>query len=203
MDKQDIIEFFDRLAPDWDNNLIHDDSKINAILDYADIVKGVSVLDVACGTGVLIPDYLARNVENVTAVDISPKMIIAARKKFRDPRVRFINADIETADFPGLFDRCVVYNAFPHFPNPQNLIRSLAGRLIPGGRLTICHGMSRKKINAHHNNSANKVSMGLMSEIELSELFKAYFDADTVLSNDEIFVVSGIKHPNASGHSFN
>ena len=193
MDKQDIIDFFDRLAPDWDNNLIHDDVKIGAILNFAGITKGVSVLDVACGTGVLIPDYLAREVKNVVAVDISPKMIDIARIKFSGRRVKFVNADIETADIPGIFDRCVVYNAFPHFPNPQGLVHSLAGKLISGGRLTVAHGMSRKKINEHHSVSASKVSIGLMSESDLSVLFGTYFDVDIALSNKEMYVVSGIK----------
>lgn len=193
MDKQDIIDFFDQLAPSWDTNLIHDDEKIGVILDYAGITKGLNVLDVACGTGVLIPDYLARGVKKVTAVDISSKMIEIARSKFSDPRVQFLNADIETLDFSEAFDRCVVYNAFPHFPDPRNLIRSLADRLIPGGRLTVAHSMSREAINAHHDGIASKVSIELMSESELSVIFGGCFDVDTALSTEAIYVVSGVK----------
>jgi demethylmenaquinone methyltransferase/2-methoxy-6-polyprenyl-1,4-benzoquinol methylase len=193
VNNQDIIDFFDRLAPDWDTHLIHDDAKIGAILNYAGITKEVSVLDVACGTGVLIQDYLARDVQRVVAVDISPRMIDIARSKFSDPRIELLNADIHTAAISGLFDRCVVYNAFPHFPNPQNLIRSLAGRLTPGGRLTVAHSMSRETVNAHHSGQASKISVGLMSETELSALFGTYFDTDTALSSEEMYIVSGIK----------
>jgi demethylmenaquinone methyltransferase/2-methoxy-6-polyprenyl-1,4-benzoquinol methylase len=193
MNNQDIIDFFDRMAPSWDTNLIHDDAKIDVILNYAGITRGVSVLDVACGTGVLILDYLARDVKNIVAVDISPKMIGIARSKFSDPRIEFVNADIHTTDIPGLFDRCVVYNAFPHFPNPQNMIRSLAGRLTSGGRLTVAHSMSREAVNAHHSGQANKISVELMGETELSALFGAYFETDTALSTEEMYIVSGIK----------
>jgi len=195
MNKQDIIEFFNRMAPDWDMRLIHDDEKINAILNYADITKGVSVLDVACGTGVLIPDYLAREVKKVVAVDISPAMIDIARAKFPDPRVSFLNADIEEADIPEKFDRCVVYNAFPHFPDPRNLVRVLADRLKLGGNLTVAHSMSREKINDHHSGDAGKVSMDLMSESSLAVLFMEYFDVNACLSNEAMFVVSGTKKP--------
>jgi len=193
MNKQDIIDFFDRLAPDWDMRLIHDDVKINAILNYADITKGVSVLDVACGTGVLIPDYLARDVKRVVAVDISPAMIGIASTKFSDPRVDFLNADIEEADISEMFDRCVVYNAFPHFLDPHNLVRSLADRLMPGGNLTVAHSMSREKINEHHSGDAGKVSIDLMSESSLAVLFMAYFDVNVCLSNEAMYVVSGTK----------
>jgi demethylmenaquinone methyltransferase/2-methoxy-6-polyprenyl-1,4-benzoquinol methylase len=193
VNNQDIVDFFDRLAPDWDTNLIHDDAKIGVILNYAGITKGVRVLDVACGTGVLIPDYLALNVKNVLAVDISPRMIAIARSKFSDPRVEFLNADIQAADISRLFDRCVVYNAFPHFPDPQSLVQSLAGRLIPGGRLTVAHSMSRETVNAHHSGQASKISVELMSVSKLSVLFEEHFDVDTALSTDEIYIVSGIK----------
>jgi len=193
LDKQAIIDFFDRLALSWDINLVHDDEKIGVILDYAGITEGVSVLDVACGTGVLIPDYLARSVKNVAAVDISPKMIDVARSKFSDLRVEFINADIEETDIPGMFDRCVVYNAFPHFPDPRNLVLSLAGRLIPGGRLTVAHSMSREAINARHSGIAGKFSIELMSESELSVIFGECFDVDTALSTEAMYVVSGLK----------
>ena len=57
MNKQDVIEFFDRLAPGWDAGLIRSDSVIAEILDNAGVKAGVDVLDVACGTGVLFPDY--------------------------------------------------------------------------------------------------------------------------------------------------
>ena len=56
MEKKDIIDFFDRLAPQWDADMIRSDAVIEKILDGAKVRPGVSVLDVACGTGVLIPD---------------------------------------------------------------------------------------------------------------------------------------------------
>ena len=44
-----------------------DDSKMNEILDVAKISSGKSVLDIACGTGVMIDYYIERNVSKVTA----------------------------------------------------------------------------------------------------------------------------------------
>ena len=75
MNQQDVIAFFDRLAPGWDADMIRDDGIITTILDHAGICAGMDVLDVACGTGVLFPDYLQRNVGCLTAVDISPEMV--------------------------------------------------------------------------------------------------------------------------------
>jgi len=193
MDKQDMIAFFDGLASGWDAGQIHDDEKIDAILDYAGITENVSVLDVACGTGVLMPDYLARGVKKVTGIDISPVMIAMARRKFSDPRVEFFNMDIEEAALPEQYDRCMVYNAFPHFPDPSRLIEGLAGKLALEGRLTVAHSMSRAQINRHHSGKIANYSVSLPSETELALFFRPYFNVDVALSNDRIYVVSGTK----------
>ena len=191
--KADVIEFFDRLASSWDDDQIRDMDKINAILDYAGVRSGVDVLDVACGTGVLIPDYLDRDVNKITAVDISSEMIRIAKSKFDDNRVAFFCSDIEEFRLPDLYDTCMIYNAFPHFVNPASLIRCLSDKLRPGGRLTVAHSMSRKQLDSHHSGPARKVSMGLMHEEDLARLFDAFFDVDVKLSNDQMYVVSGVR----------
>ena len=191
--KQDVIEFFDMLAPSWDDDQIIEPEKINAILDYAGVKEGVSVLDVACGTGVLMPDYLERDVAKITGVDISNEMIQIAKDKFHDSRVEFICADVEEVELTEAYDVCMIYNAFPHFVNPASLIKCLSEKLRMGGRLTIAHSMSRKQLDSHHSGPARKVSMGLMHEDELAKLFEAFFDVDVKVSNDQMYVVSGVK----------
>ena len=191
--KADVIEFFDQMAATWDDDQIRDMDKINAILDYAGVKAGVDVLDVACGTGVLIPDYLDRGVKKVTAVDISSEMIRIAKSKYDDNRVAFFCSDIEEFRLPDLYDTCMIYNAFPHFVNPASLIKCLCDKLRVGGRLTIAHSMSRKQLDSHHSGAAKKVSMGLMHEDELAKLFEGFFDVDVKVSNDQMYVVSGVK----------
>ena len=56
MQKQDVIDYFDRCAPIWDAEMIKNDEIIGKILDNAEIGEGCDILDVACGTGVLFPD---------------------------------------------------------------------------------------------------------------------------------------------------
>ena len=189
MDKQSVIEFFDRLAPDWDADMIRNDEIICTILDNADVSEGKDVLDVACGTGVLIPDYLARGAGSVTAIDISPKMAEIARKKFPQENVTILCGDVEETAFDRLFDCIVVYNAFPHFPDPERLIAVLAGLLKAGGTLTVAHGMSREKIDTHHRGTASQVSNGLMRAEELAAIFGKYLTVTAVVSDDRMYQV--------------
>lgn len=193
MSKQDIIKFFNDFAPRWDADMVRNEQIIVAILENARIWPGVSVLDVGCGTGVLIPDYLTRDVSLVTAVDISPEMIACAREKFALENVHLICADVETYVFEAPFDRVIIYNAFPHFFHPAQLIKKLAGDLIPGGVLTVAHGMSRAALDNHHSGSADKVSIDLMHEDDLEKLFIPYFDVIVKISSDQMYQVAGIK----------
>lgn len=193
MQKKDVIEFFDHLATQWDADMIRHDDVIDTILAGAGVKPGVRVLDVACGTGVLIPDYLKRNVKSVTGVDISPEMVRIAQEKFQQENVRILCADVESAEFDEKFDCVMVYNAFPHFPEPEQLIRALCGHLAPGGSLTIAHGMSRAMIDHHHEGSASKVSVGLMSEHALAGMMRKYLDVTVKTSNDRMYQVTGVK----------
>ena len=194
MDKKDIIAFFDRCAPSWDAEMIKSDRIIGTILDNAEVQAGMDVLDVACGTGVMFDYYLDRQVASVTGIDISPEMARIARKKYAgEPRVQVICADVEDAEFNRQFDAIVVYNAFPHFPDPRKLIRRLCSLLKEGGRLTVAHGASREVIDDHHKGKASKVSNGLMSADSLKKLFEPYLKVEIVISNDRMYQVSGVK----------
>lgn len=193
MDKQKVTEFFDRLAPTWDEGSVNSDAVIARILDSAGVTAGVDVLDIACGTGVLIPYYLARGAKRVTGADISEKMLEEARKKFPDAPVHFLCADAETYSFSPEYDVCVVYNAFPHFPNPAALVKNLASALRPGGVLTIAHGSSRAEIDHRHGEAASDVSAHLPSDESFRQLLEPYFDVTLCVSDDTMLQIVGKK----------
>ena len=194
MDKKDVIEFFDRCAPSWDAGMIKNDAIIGKILDNAEVGPDMDVLDVACGTGVMFDYYLQRDVKTVVGIDISPEMAkIATAKYAGEARVQVVCGDVEEYAFDRKFDRIVVYNAFPHFPYPKRLIKTLAGLLKADGRLTVAHGMSREAIDNHHKGGASKVSNGLMAAESLKRIFDAHFEVEVVISNRHMYQVSGVK----------
>ncbi len=190
MNKNDVITFFDRCAPWWDADMIRKEDIIATILNNGGIGPNIHVLDVACGTGVLFPDYLQRGVASVTAIDISPEMVKIAREKF--PQVQVLCGDVETQVFARQFDAIMVYNAFPHFPDPAKLIAVLAGITAPGGRLSVAHSMSRAALT-HHHERASAVSIDLLEENALAALFAPWFDVDVIISNDDMYQVSGTR----------
>ncbi len=190
--KEEVRKYFDSVAVHWDEEMIRDNEIINNILDDALVCEGKDILDVACGTGVLIPDYLARKVNSVTAIDFSEEMIKLAQEKFKQDNVKLLCGDVETEEFHQKFDCIVVYNAFPHFPEPEKLIACLISYLKVGGTLTVAHGMSRDMLERHHSGSASKVSIELMSEEELARLFEPELTVTAKISDDRMYQVTGV-----------
>ena len=187
MDKTSIEVFFDRAASSWDDEMIKDDLIIKTILDNAQVKEGNTVLDVACGTGVMIPYYLDRGA-HPTGIDLSKKMIEISQSKFKD--IEFIWGDVEELN-DRKFDRVVVYNAFPHFIDPEALVKHLATLLNKDGTLTIAHGMSRERINHHHEGVASSISNGLIKASELAKIMSKYLDVYVSIDDDRMYQVSG------------
>ncbi len=194
MYKEDIKEFFDKLAPTWDIDMIKNEEVIKIILDNALVFGGKDILDVACGTGVLIEDYLKRDINKITAVDLSSEMIKVAESKYKSDKVKFICDDILDFNDDEKYDCIVVYNAFPHFIDGEELIKHLSTLLKEGGTLSIAHGMSRDKINKHHEGSANAVSNELMDAEELAKIMNKYLIVKDVISNDLMYQVVGCRN---------
>lgn len=112
--------------------------------DYPDILAELEkenftdLLDAGCGTGAVIA-LLAGQFPNrhYTGIDLSPKMVEAARAK-RIKGAEFICGDCEKLPFPEhSFDVVTCSMSFHHYPHPVDFFRSCQRVLRPGGRLII------------------------------------------------------------------
>lgn len=188
MDKNKIKKFFDERAYNWDNTIYINPPVINKILDLSKVEEGKSVLDIACGTGVLFNYYLERNVKSIMAIDLSDEMIKIAKEKFDDERLI-----IECADaykfYEGTYDCIMIYNAFPHFDDQPKLIEHLCSLLNKKGTLTVAHGMSIEKLKARHTN-ASEVSRGPISLEDLNNIMSKYGTIIASVSDDSMFCMT-------------
>ncbi len=191
MDKENIKSFFNKIAPNWDNEPICEEKILDIILDNAGVKENTDILDIGCGTGVLFPFYQKRNVNSITAVDISTEMVKIASEKF--PTANIFCGDAENMDFPQQFDVVMIYNAFPHFPNPQELIENLAKAVKSGGKFSVAHGMSKKDLDEVHKKSASNVSLPLPEANALAKEFEQHFNVDTIISNEKMYQIVGTK----------
>lgn len=188
-------EFFDRLAPNWDSMCSHDSGKIETILNLVTIPENAKILDIATGTGVLVPFLLERNPETIIGVDLSEEMIRRAKMKFDDPRVSFHVCDFYNSSLAeGPFDIAVIYSVYPHFEDKQGLSRKLADELAGGGRFVVAHSENRHKINSRHSgDEVSRVSSGFGPAAVEAANFTNEFDIDIMVDTAELYVISGTK----------
>ena len=190
MDINQVKEFFDSMASGWDEINHRNEDAISEILLKSGIEKGSRVLDVACGTGVLFPDYKKLGAE-IVGIDISENMVKAAREKF--PDVKVVCGDAAVYRDEKSFDAVMIYNAFPHFADPEALLSNLASLLTVGGRLSVAHGLSEKELAECHSGSAKNISVPLMKKEALAALLEPDFEVDVLISDERMYMVSGKK----------
>lgn len=150
MSRDNVKEFFDSISDSWDN-AADDFNIIDNLLEEVDIKEGMNVLDVACGKGVITPRLYDLSKKKVLAIDISPKMIEGAKKKYdKNKNYEFICGDFLKYPFKKRFDYVIIYNAYPHFLDEEKLKNKAYEVLCDKGKLVIMHSLGRKKLNEHH-----------------------------------------------------
>jgi ubiquinone/menaquinone biosynthesis C-methylase UbiE len=122
-----LADLYDRFRTGYSPELF------DAIADYG-LSTGASVLDVACGTG-LVSDTLANRGYRVTGIDVSVPMLERARR--RVPAATFVTGDAEKIPFAAAsFDAATSGQAFHWFDRAKALGEMM--RVVrPGGVIAI------------------------------------------------------------------
>lgn len=191
---QSEIDFFDQLAPNWDANEVRSTpERIKSILGKLPIHKGMSVLDLGTGTGVLVP-YLSEKVGpdgHVTAIDLSEGMLSRAIEKYGDLRnVEFLKIDFEEEQIPGLYDVVMLYSVYPHLHSPSATLEWLFKMNInPGGTIVVAFPCDEKFINDIHHERKSE-SDHLQPAPVLAKMIESWgFHVEVVAYNSEEYIL--------------
>jgi ubiquinone/menaquinone biosynthesis C-methylase UbiE len=150
------IEYFNSLAASWDENYAEKDvAKLEKMAARIDIEPGSKVIDIGCGTGVLVPFILKKIGLNgsLVCLDFAAEMLNTARSKGFMGNISYICADVtNTGIGDATFDAAICYSSFPHFNDKPKALREINRLLKTEGKLFICHTSSRRTINNIHGN---------------------------------------------------
>ena len=121
------------------------------------------VLDVGCGTGVMITRPLAERGYDVTGLDTDEASIARARNQNAGgrglPTLRFVLGRIEEQRFDAPFDVVICSEVLEHLPEPGMLLRAMMDRLADDGVLlvTVPNGYGLFEIDSHIHEALSKM----------------------------------------------
>ncbi len=95
-----------------------------------------SALEIGCGPGTWTP-LLADKAGEVTALDLSERMLERAREAVREPNVTFVQGDAASFVTDRAFDRVMSVRVLEYVPEWRSIVRRLEDLVAPGGRAVI------------------------------------------------------------------
>ncbi|KAA2242434.1 class I SAM-dependent methyltransferase [Chitinophaga agrisoli] len=114
-EKKNVFEAYNIIA-DWFSaarpQMLMEKAYLDSVMDL--IGKGAHILDLGCGTGKPMMEYLLNQGMQVMGVDASYRMLEIARTNF--PSVNFVQADMRQLSLNRKFDAIIAWNSFFHLP---------------------------------------------------------------------------------------
>ncbi|HOK08967.1 MAG TPA: class I SAM-dependent methyltransferase [Candidatus Hydrogenedens sp.] len=175
--QKEIIDFFDHHAPQWDSYVSEGVlDKVENLLKNIDIKPTNTILDIGCGTGILVPYLWNRLQQNGTLieVDVSREMIWHGKMKFKKIPCHWLITDAHFLPLKSeIADVIICFSIFPHLIDKKQAITEHSRVLKKGGIWVVCHSQPSKAINEFHQHVGGVVANHVIPEInEITQFLK-------------------------------
>ncbi len=142
--KRGAARHYDRSAAVYDAQYAEEQgAKIEAALRHLSLRGDSVVLDVGCGTGLLL-ERIGESVGLLVGLDISLGVLQEARGRVRSlPRVGLVRADADFTPFPdGTFDRVFAVTLLQNMPGPLSTLSEVR-RVAKRGSTIVITGLKK------------------------------------------------------------
>jgi ubiquinone/menaquinone biosynthesis C-methylase UbiE len=155
-------QHFNDLANEWDHLPGPPDTeKVRDFVRRSDAPGASRILDVGCGTGILMPHLQALfcAASCFVELDLAEHMLQVNAAKYPGTRIGHICADAESLPFVNsCFDLVLCFGIFPHFENKTAALDQMFSTLRSGGIWCLGHLMGSRELNAFHSKLSGPVS---------------------------------------------
>lgn len=193
------IDQFTRQAVPFSRSSGHsNEESLRLLVEMAELSSEDTVLDVACGTG-MVACAFAEIARHVSGIDLTSAMLEQAKllAQHRNlSNLSWYQGDIETMPFSdNNFSVVLSRYAFHHFLNPGSVIREMSRVCRPGGKIMIADAvLPPEKIDAYnhmeklfdpsHNRALTmKELYGLVNNAELQDIRLAFYKMEMKLES--------------------
>jgi ubiquinone/menaquinone biosynthesis C-methylase UbiE len=145
--------FFDDAAEGWVRRNYPPETRAatEKLIAGLEIGEGMTILDVGCGRGVIIPMLRKRAGPRARLIALDASAPMLAGVADRDSRALALHARAESIPLlDNYVDMVVCFSAFPHFSDHPAAAREFHRVLKPGGTAHVLHLAPRERINRHH-----------------------------------------------------
>jgi len=155
--------YFNELAARWDQLPAPPDAPARLERFVARCMAGSArrVLDIGCGTGILLPLLQAASAppREVVEMDLAEAMLRQNRTKPAAASAQHVCAAAQRPPFRrAAFDRVICFNTLPHLAPLEESLRQMLSCLCPGGLLCIGHLMASAELNQLHSTIGGAVA---------------------------------------------
>ena len=170
LDSVNRKKYFDKAAETWDQkyNTPQLTTFLTNLVPRFGLKSGDRVLDVGCGTGLLIPHLLQviGTSGSITAIDFSEKMLQICRSKYSHlQNVSLELQDIEEVTFLSeTFDAVTCFGLFPHIENKRKALFQIFRVLKRRGKFIIAHALSSTELKTHHSSVSSMIAYDVIPE---------------------------------------
>lgn len=105
-------------------------------MEYLNPQKNDKILEIGCGSGVWT-ESIARNCNEIIAIDISPHMIKEARKYAHEKNIKFLTGNLSSMSIKQKFDKIFAIRSFEYIEDKLQVIRKMHELLRSDGKLIV------------------------------------------------------------------
>ena len=163
--------YFNDLAAEWDHlpGTPDGEDKIRDFVVRSGAAGASRILDVGCGTGILLPSLLEFHSDAtcIVELDLAEHMLRINAAKYPASGIGRLCADAENLPFPNAcFDLILCFGVFPHFDGKAAAMDQMFGSLRSGGIWCLGHLMGSRELNEFHSRLSGPVAGDSLPSVE-------------------------------------